>query len=179
MTLVTARVVADAFCHHMVRALVGCSAGRRGGQSPPGLAGDGASGGARDPRVGCARPRPHPGGGRLSRRRRAGSPSLRDRHRRPGLTACRTRMTFREGRGGRGAAMRRSPHERALLLGGPGSAGQAPAGRGSVWGQTLELQSASGSSPPGAWTSGRRCSSGRPRRPRGPAGTSTSGVATA
>lgn len=49
--LVEATVVADAFCHSMVRALVGCVLPVGQGRQPPSFAADVLAGGVRDPRV--------------------------------------------------------------------------------------------------------------------------------
>ena len=73
--LVTGTVRADAFCHHMVRSLVGCLVAVGEGQRPVGWAGDILA--ADEARLGRARgggPRPDAGGGRLPAGRRARRP---------------------------------------------------------------------------------------------------------
>ena len=67
-----ARCVADAFCHNMVRALVGCLLAVGEGRQPVDVAGRGPGAGARDPAVGGAGPRADARGGRLPAGRRAG-----------------------------------------------------------------------------------------------------------
>lgn len=50
-SVVTGRVVADAFCHHMVRSLVGCLVAVGEARRPPDWPREVLSGGVRDPRV--------------------------------------------------------------------------------------------------------------------------------
>ena len=73
--LVVGSVRADAFCHNMVRALVGCLLAVGEGGQPAGWPAEVMAGRRRDQGVTRgARPRPHAGGGRLPRRRRARRP---------------------------------------------------------------------------------------------------------
>src|SRR5690606_17756797 len=54
--LAVARVVADAFCHHMVRALVGCLVAVGEGRRPPHWAAEVMAAGTRDPAVTVVHP---------------------------------------------------------------------------------------------------------------------------
>ena len=73
--LPVATVRADAFCHSMVRSLVGCLLAVGEGRRPVAWAGGGAGRRRARPRGdGRARARAHARGGRLPRRRRAGAP---------------------------------------------------------------------------------------------------------
>ena len=96
-------VIADAFCHNMVRALVGALIRGRGGLPPAVLAGRGADGGCSRPRgASRAGPRPLLGRGPLSRAGPAGRPRLPHppRPHRRGLTApCRPGRATRWRRG--------------------------------------------------------------------------------